>query len=205
VRILNKRTKFAIIAFTPPLTILIVILVFFLLNIVIELFQFLIAIVIVLPYSIALFGEYSLRGDNENENLSDYELNLIQENQNLIKTLELIIISFSLLFGLFTAIEFDLRIAGLPSSQLILLFGTPFGFDFFMATFVFIQVQVMGKDAYLTEAEIESLTIGFKKTKKIKNHVTKLRLANFTRKGCFYSLFIQIALIYPIVMNSIAT
>ena len=202
-RILNKRTKFALISFTPPLTILIAIVVILLLNIVIDLFQFFIAIVIVLPYSIALFGEYSLRGDDENENLSDYELSLIQENQNLLKTLEIIIISFSLLFGLFTAIEFDLRIAGMPSSLFILLFGTPFGFDFFMATFVFIQVQVMGKDAYLTEAEIESLTIGFKKTKKIKNQVTKLRLANFTRKGCFYSLFIQIALIYPIVMNSL--
>ena len=199
---MNKKTKFALIAFTPPLTILFAIIIFFLLNIIINLFAFLLIIIIVLPYSIAIFAEYSLKGDEESENLSDYELNLIQENQNLIKTLEIIIISFSLLFGLFTAIEFDLRLAGVPSSLFILLFGTPFGFDFFMATFVFIQVQVMGKDAYLTEVEIESLTIGFKKTKKIQNHVTKLRLANFTRKGCFYSLFIQIALIYPMVMNS---
>lgn len=200
---MNKKTKFALIAFTPPLTILIAILIFFLLNIIINLFIILLIIIIVLPYSIAIFAEYSLKGDEESEKLSDYELNLIQENQNLIKTLEIIIISFSLLFGLFTAIEFDLRMAGVSSSLFILLFGTPFGFDFFMATFVFIQVQVMGKDAYLTEAEIESLTISFKKTKKIKNQVTKLRLANFTRKACFYSLFIQIALIYPIVMVSI--
>jgi len=199
VRILNKKTKFALISFTPPLTILIVIIVFFLLSIAIDLFTILLAIVIVLPYSIAFFVEYSLRRDHENENLSDYELNLIQENQNLIKTLEIIIISFSLLFGLFTAIEIDLRLALVPSSKIIRLFSTPFGVDFFMATFVFIQVQVLGKDAYLTEAEIENLTIGVKKTEKIKNLVIKLRLANFTRKGCYYSLLIQIALIYPII------
>ncbi|GAG85286.1 unnamed protein product, partial [marine sediment metagenome] len=77
---LNKKTKFALISFTPPLTILIVIIVFFLLHIAIDLFTLLLAIVIVLPYSIAFFVEYSLRRDHENENLSDYELNLIQEN-----------------------------------------------------------------------------------------------------------------------------
>jgi hypothetical protein len=197
--ILIKKTKFALIAFTPPLTILIAIVVFFLLNIIIDLFTILLIIVIGLPYSIAFFVEYSLRGDDNSGDLSDYELNLIQENQNLIRTLEIIIISFSLLFGLFTAIEIDLRLAGVPSSTVIRLFSTPFGFDFFMATFVFIQVQVLGKDAYLTEAEIESLTIGVKKTKKTKNLVIKLRLANFTRKGCYYSLLIQIALIYPII------
>jgi hypothetical protein len=74
---MNKKTKFALIAFTPPLTILIAILIFFLLNIIINLFIILLIIIIVLPYSIAIFAEYSLKGDEESENLSDYELNLI--------------------------------------------------------------------------------------------------------------------------------
>lgn len=200
---MNKKIKFALVAFIPSLTILIVIIVFILLNIIIDLIGFLLIFIIILPYSIAISAEYFLKEDDERDNLSEYELNLIQENKNIIKALEIIIISFSLLFGLFTAIEFDLQIAGVPSSLLIRLLGAPFGVDFFMATFVFIQVQVFGKDAYLTKAEIESLTIGFKKTNKIKNLVKKLRLANFTRKGCYYSLLIQICLIYPVVMASV--
>ena len=201
---MNKKIRFALVSSTPPLTILFVIIVFLLLHISINLFVFILITIIVLPYCIAIYVEYSLRGDDETINLSDYELNLIQENANVIKSLEIIIISFSLLFGLFTAIEFDLQIAGVPSFLFIRLFGAPFGVDFFMATFVFIQVQVLGKDAYLTEAEIENLTIGFKKTKKIKNLVTKLRLASFTRKGCYYSLLIQIALVYPVIMSIVS-
>jgi hypothetical protein len=194
---MSKKVKFALIAFIPLLAILGAIIVLFLLNI-IDLILVVLITIIVLPYDIAFYVEYSLKGDYERDDLSAYELNLIQENKNIIKTIEVIIISFSLLFGLFTAIEFDLQIAGVPSSTFSLL-GPPIGVDFFMSTFVFIQVQVLGKDAYLTDAEIENLTIGIQKTDKIRNLISKLRLANFTRKGCYYSLFIQICLIYPTV------
>ena len=192
---MNKKTKFALIAFTPLIAILVAIIVFILLNI-FDLFLFSLLIIIFLPYCIAYYSEYSLKGDDERDELSAYELNLIQENKNIIKSIEVIIISFSLLFGLFTAIEFDLLIAGVSSFTFRLL-GPPIGVDFFTATFVFIQTQVVGKDAYLTDAEIEDLTIGFKITDKIKNLISKIRLANFTRNACFYSLLIQICLIYP--------
>ena len=194
---MNKKTKFALIAFTPLIAILIGIIVFILLDI-FNWFLFSLLTIIILPYCIALYSEYSLKRDDERDELSEYELNLIQEKKNIIKSIEVIIISFSLLFGLFTAIEFDLLIAGVSSSMFSLL-GPPIGVDFFTSTFVFIQTQVLGKDAYLTDSEIESLTIGFKKTDKIKNLISKIRLANFTRKGCFYSLLIQICLIYPMV------
>ena len=121
---------------------------------------------------------------------------MIQENKNILKTIEVIIISFSVLFGLFTAIEFDLLIEGVELPMFSLL-GPPIGIDFFMATFIFIQTQVLGKDAFLTDVEIENLTIGTQKTEKIENLILKLRLANFTRRGCYISLFIQICLIYP--------
>jgi len=192
---MRKKVKFALIAFILLLAILVAIIVNFLLNI-IDWFFIILIIIIVLPYDIAYYIEYSLKGDYERDDLSTYELNLIQEKKDIIKSLEVIIISFSLLFGLFTAIEFDLLIAGVSSSTFSFL-GPPIGVDFFTSTFVFIQVQVLGKDAYLTDAEIENLTIGFKKTDKIKNLISKIRLANFTRKGCFYSLLIQICLIYP--------
>jgi hypothetical protein len=192
---MNKKAKFALKAFIPLLAILVAIIVLFLLNI-IGLFHIVLIIIIVLPYDIAYYVEYSLKGDYERDDLSAYELNLIQENKNIIKTIEVIIISFSVLFGLFTAIEFDLQIEGVPSFMFSLL-GPPIGVDFFMSTFVYIQVQVLGKDAYITDAEIENLTIGIQKTDKIRNLIIKLRLANFTRKGCYYSLFIQICLIYP--------
>ena len=195
--IMNKKVKFSLIAFTPLIAILIAIIVFILLNI-FNLFLFALLIIVIFPYCLAYYSEYSLKGDYERDELSAYELNLIQENQNILKTIEVIIISFSLLFGLFTAIQFDLQIAGVSNSMLS-LFSPPIGIDFFMATFVFIQVQVLGKDAYLTDAEIENLTIGIQKTDKIRNLISKLRLANFTRKGCYYSLFIQICLIYPTV------
>ncbi|MHA2287321.1 MAG: hypothetical protein ACXABG_00915 [Promethearchaeota archaeon] len=194
---MSKKVKFALIAFTPLLAILIATIVFLLLNI-FDLFLFALLTIIFLPYCIAYYSEYSLKGDYERDELSAYELNLIQENKNIIKTIEVIIISFSLLFGLFTAIEFDLQIAGASSSMFSLL-GPPIGVDFFMSTFVFIQVQVLGKDAYLTDAEIENITIGIHKSDKIRNLISRLRLANFTRKGCYYSLFIQICLIYPSV------
>ena len=192
---MNKKVKFALLAFTPLLAILIAIIVFNFLNI-FDLFLFSLLIIIILPYCIAYYSEYSLKGDDERDELSAYELNLIQEKKNIIKSIEVIIISFSLLFGLFTAIEFDLLIAGVSSFAFRLL-GPPIGVDFFTSTFVFIQTQVLGKDAYLTDAEIEDLTIGFKKTDRIKNLISKIRLANFTRNACFYSLLIQICLIYP--------
>ena len=194
---MNKKVKFTLKAFIPLLAILVAISVLFLLNI-IELFHVVLIILIVLPYDIAYYVEYSLKGDYERDDLSAYELNLIQENKNIIKTIEVIIISFSLLFGLFTAIEFDLQIEGVQNVMFSLL-GPPIGVDFFMSTFVFIQVQVLGKDAYIKDAEIENLTLGSQKTDKIRNLISKLRLANFTRKGCYYSLFIQICLIYPSV------
>jgi len=200
---MNNKVKFAIIASIPLMAILIVIVVFILLNI-FDLYLIVLIVIIILPYSIAYYAEYSLNVNNERNILSAYELNLIQENKNLVKSIEIIIISFSLLFGLFTAIEFDLQIAEVPSSLFIRLISAPFGVDFFMSTFVFIQVQVLGKDAYLTDAEIENLTIGFNKTDKIKNLISKLRLANFTRKGCYYSLFIQICLIYPIAIFAVS-
>ena len=199
---MKKKAKYALKAFIPPLAMFGAIIVLFLLNM-IEVFHIVLIIIIVLPYDIAYYIEYSLKGDYEGDDLSAYELNLIQENKNILKTIEVIIISFSLLFGLFTAIEFDLQIEGVPFSTFSLL-GPPIGVDFFMSTFVFIQVQVLGKDAYLKEEEIENLTIGMQKTDKIKNLVKKLRLANFTRKGCYYSLFIQICLIYPSVSFTIS-
>ena len=194
---MNKKTKYALKAFIPLLAMFGAIIVLFILNM-IGVFEIVLIIIIVLPYDIAYYVEYSLKGDYERDDLSAYELNLIQENKNIIKTIEIIIISFSLLFGLFTAIEFDLQIEGVPFSTFSLL-GPPIGVDFFMATFVFIQVQVLGKDAYLTEEEMANLTIDIRKTDKIKNMIIKLRLANFTRKGCYYSLFIQLCLIYPSV------
>jgi hypothetical protein len=158
--------------------------------------------IVVFPYCVAIYVEYPKRGDKKIENLSEYELNLIQEKDHIIKVIEIIIISFSLLFGLFTAIEFDLQIAEVPNFINLRLIGAPFGVDFFMSTFVFIQVQVFGKDAYLTEAELQNLTINSRKTDKIRNLLSKLHLANFTRRDCYYSLFIQICLIYPIVLFS---
>jgi len=193
---MNKKVQVALKAVIPLLAILVAIIVLFLLNI-FTLFHIVLIIIIVFPYDVAFYVEYSKR-DYERDDLSAYEFNLIQENKNIIKTIEVIIISFSLLFGLFTAIEFDLQIEGVTNPMFSLL-GPPIGVDFFMSTFVFIQVQVLGKDAYLTEAEIESLTIDSRKTDKIVNLISKLRLANFTRKGCYYSLFIQICLIYPSV------
>jgi len=197
---MNKKAKFALIAFTPLIAFLIALIVNILFNI-FDLFLFAVLSIILLPYCIAYYSEYSLKGDYERDDLSAYELNLIQENQNILKTIEVIIISFSLLFGLFTAIDFDLQIAGV-SNPMLSLFSPPIGIDFFMSTFVFIQVQVLGKDAYLTDAEIENLTLGIQKTDKIRNLIAKLRLANFTRKGCYYSLFIQICLIYPTISFS---
>lgn len=193
--IISTKVKFALRAFIFLLVILVAIIVLLLLNI-IDVFLAVLIIIIVLPYDIAYFIEYSLKGDNERDELSAYEFNLIQERKNIIKTIEVIIISFSLLFGLFTAIEFDLLIAGVSSFTFGLL-GPPIGVDFFTSTFVFIQTQVLGKEAYLTDAELVNLTIGFKKTDKIKNLISKIRLANFTRKACFYSLLIQICIIYP--------
>ena len=38
---------------------------------------------------------------------------------------------------------------------------------------------------------------------KIINIVKKMRFANFIRKGCYYSLLIQISLVYPLVMANI--
>jgi len=199
---MSKKVKFALIAFTPLIAIVIALIVNIVFNI-LDLFLFALLTIILLPYCIAYYSEYSLKGDDERDELSAYELNLIQENKNIIKTIEVIIISFSLLFGLFTAIDFDLQIAGV-SSPMFSLLGPPIGVDFFMSTFVFIQVQVLGKDAYLTDAEIENLTIGSQKTEKIRNLISKLRLANFTRKGCYYSLFIQICLIYPSVSFTVS-
>jgi len=193
--IISTKVKFALRAFIFLLVILVAIIVLLLLNI-IDVFLAVLIIIIVFPYDIAYFIEYSLKGDNERDELSAYEFNLIQERKNIIKTIEVIIISFSLLFGLFTAIEFDLLIAGVSSFTFGLL-GPPIGVDFFTSTFVFIQTQVLGKEAYLTDAELVNLTIGFKKTDKIKNLISKIRLANFTRKACFYSLLIQICIIYP--------
>ncbi|MFX0075207.1 MAG: hypothetical protein ACFE96_07185 [Candidatus Hermodarchaeota archaeon] len=200
---MNKKIKYGIIAFIPSCTIFfaLIILLLFSISILIILLMY---TIIVFPYCIAIYLEYSKRGDKKIENLSDYELNLIQEKDHIIKALEIIIISFSLLFGLFTAIEFDLQIAEVPNSINLRLIGAPFGVDFFMATFVFIQVQVFGKDSYLTEAELESLTINSKKTDKIKNLLKRLHLANFTRRGCYYSLLIQICMIYPVVMFSVS-
>jgi hypothetical protein len=192
---MNNKVKYALKAFIPLLLILVAIIVLFFSNI-ISLFHVALISVIVFPYDIAFYLEYSLK--EEREDLSAYEFNLLQENKNIIKTIEVIIISFSLLFGLFTAIEFDLQIEGV-SNPMFSLLGPPIGIDFFMSTFIFIQTQVLGKDAYLSDAEIESLTIGSQKTDKIRNLLSKLRLANFTRKGCYYSLFIQICLIYPSV------
>lgn len=192
---MNKKTKFTLIVFTPLIAILFAIIVFISLNI-FDLFLFSLLIIIFLPYCIAYYSEYSLKGDDERDELSAYELNLIQEKNNIIKSIEIIIISFSLLFGLFTAIEFDLLIAGVSSFAFRLL-SPPIGVDFFTSTFVYIQTQVLGKDAYLTDAEIEDLTIGFKKTDKIKNLISKIRLGNFTRMACFYSLLIQICVIFP--------
>ena len=91
-------------------SILLVLIALMFLNI-IDIINFLLYTVIAFPYCIALYIEYSKKGDPKIENLSDYELNLIQEKDNIIKSLEIIIISFSLLFGLFTAIEFDFQIA----------------------------------------------------------------------------------------------
>ncbi|MFX0138005.1 MAG: hypothetical protein ACFFDN_30465, partial [Candidatus Hodarchaeota archaeon] len=90
---MNKKVKFALIAFIPLLAILVAIIVFFLLNI-IDLFIIVLIIIIVLPYNIAYYVEYSLKGDNEDDKLSAYQFNLIQENKNIIKAIEIIIISF---------------------------------------------------------------------------------------------------------------
>ena len=200
---MNNKIKYALIVFIPTFIILSTLIVFMLLNF-IDVIILLLYSAIVLPYSIALYVEYSKIGDDKIDNLSEYELNLIQEKDSIIKSLEIIIISFSLLFGLFTAIEFDLQIAGVPTSIFLRLIGAPFGVDFFMATFVFLQTQVFGKDAYLSETEIENLTLSSKKTNKIINMLKRIRLANFTRKGCYYSLLIQICMIYPIVMTSVS-
>ena len=192
---LSKKVKIALIAATPMVVIFIANIVFFLLNS-FDLFFFSLLTIIFLPYCIGYYSEYSLGGECKRDEISEYELNLIQENKNIIKTIEVIIISFSLLFGLFTAIEFDLLLAEVSSFTFRLL-GPPIGVDFFTATFVFIQTQVLGKEAYLKDAELESLTIGTQKTEKINNLISKIRLANFTRKACFYSLMIQICIIYP--------
>jgi hypothetical protein len=200
---MNKKIKFGIIAFIPSCTILVALVILLLFNIG-NLILLLLYAIIVFPYCIAIYIEYSKNGNIKIEKLTEYELNLIQEKDHIIKALEIIIISFSLLFGLFTAIEFDLQIAGAPTSIFLRLIGAPFGVDFFMATFVFIQVQVFGKDAYLKEAELESLTTNSEKTDKIKNMLKILHLANFTRRGCYYSLLIQICMIYPIVMASVS-
>lgn len=200
---MNKKTKYAIFVIIPLIAILGLLVTLFLLNVV-DIIIVLLAASIVLPYGIAIYVEYSKTGEKKGEKLSDYELNLIQEKDSIIKTLEIIIISFSLLFGLFTAIEFDLQIAGVPTSIFLRLIGAPFGVDFFMATFVFIQTQVFGKEAYLKEVELEGLTTSSPKTEKIINMLKKLHLANFTRRGCYYSLLIQICMIYPIVMTSVS-
>lgn len=200
---MNNKIKFALIAFVPSLSILLVLITLMFLNL-LDIINFLLYTVIAFPYCIALYIEYSKKRDPKIENLSDYELNLIQEKDNIIKSLEIIIISFSLLFGLFTAIEFDFQLAGDPSSIFIRLIAAPFGVDFFMATFVYIQAQVFGKDAYLKNTEIEELAINSKKSEKIKNMLIKIRLANFTRKGCYYSLLIQISMIYPIVITMVS-
>jgi hypothetical protein len=200
---MSKKAKYAVLVFIPLIAVLSLLVVLFFLNI-IDIILLLLVACIILPYGIAYFIEYSKSGAKLGENLTDYELNLIQEKDSLIKTLEIIIISFSFLFGLFTAIEFDLQTAGVPTSIFLRLIGAPFGVDFFMGTFVFLQTQVFGKEAYLTGAELESLTTDTDKTNKIKNMLQRLHLANFTRRGCYYSLMLQICMIYPIVMTSVS-
>ena len=201
---MSKKFKLALLAFLPSIIVLLIFIVFVLWLAIFDWVIFFPLIIIIIPYNIAFVLEYTLEMGEERNRLSEYELSLIREKENIIKSLEIIIVSFSLLFGLFTSIEFDLIIAGMPNSQFIRLLGAPFGVDFFMSTFVFLQVQIFGKNAYLNSSEIDDLTVGFEKTSKIKNQLSKLSFANFTRKGCYYSLLIQICLIYPVVMSIVA-
>lgn len=83
------------------------------------------------------------------------------------------------------------------------LLASLFGFNFFMATFVFIQTQVLGKDAFLKKSEIDSTNIDSQKTSKMIRLISKMRFANFVRKGCYFSLLIQISLVYPFVMGNV--
>ena len=200
---MNRRIKFGLISFLPLLVVLSLFCLIMIFNLNAYFYTLILISMILLPYTIAFFIEYSENLNVNRENLSESELNLIQENKNIIKSLEIIIISFSFLFGLFTSIQFDLQIVGNDSYQLMNLLASLFGVNFFLATFVFLQTQVLGKDAFLIKPEIESLSLESHKTPKITQLVKKMRFANFIRKGCYYSLLIQITLVYPLIMANI--
>lgn len=200
---MHKKGKVGIIALLPMLMISLVFSMFIIFSIDFELTTIILIFLVTIPYSLAFFIEYSEKNDPKGGKLTESELNLIQEHKNIIKSLEIIIISFSFLFGLFTSIQFDLQLVGNASYKLMNLLASLFGVNFFMGTFVFIQTQVLGKDAFLKKSEIDSTTIETQKTSKMIRLIKKMRFANFVRKGCYFSLLIQISLVYPFVMGNV--
>ena len=68
---MNAKVKFALKAFVPLFLIIVAISTLFLLD-VLELFHVILIILIVLPYDIAYYAEYSSKAEDERENISPY-------------------------------------------------------------------------------------------------------------------------------------
>ncbi len=181
----------------------IIILVLILLGIQINVNLFLFINSTLFPYLYAFYREYSIKAPIRETKLSEYDFYLIHQKKNIIKSMEIFSIILSFLFGLFITFNFNLLLVQNPVAELIGYIGSSFGINFFMATLVFIQTQVLEMKAFLSREEIENLSTNSLITKKIENFIKKLKFANFVRKGCYFSLLVQISIFYPIAMDSL--
>ncbi len=201
---MKKKLKIGICGILPLVIIVIIIFMLIIFKIQFNVMLFIFIFAAITPYIYAFYREFSVEEDLAEKKLSEYELNLIQENKQIVKTLEIMSLIFSFLFGLFTNLDFQLRLSQNPSAELIGYLSMLFAINFFMATFVFIQTQVLGKDAFLTKKEIEEISIKSPKTRKIENFLKRLHFANLIRKGCYFSLLVQICIFYPFSMINLS-
>lgn len=194
---MNKKILL-ILCLTPIVIIGVLFLVFFILSIQIDYWMFLFITTILAPYCFAFYQEY--KADSDVQKLTEHELNLIQEKENIVKTFEIISIILSFLFGLFMTFNFDLLVNQHPFAEPISYIANSFAFNFFMSTFAFMQTQVLGKDLFLTEEEVENISITSPMTNKIMKFIKRFKFANFVRMAIYYSLLVQISVLYPIIM-----
>jgi len=140
-----------------------------------------------IPFSISYFKEEGIK----NNTLSEYELNLIQEKDHIYKSLEIIIIPYSILFGLFINVHFNLQIARSTLYFVIDFFIIVIGTNLFVSIFALLGILFLGKELFLSKDEIKLLKINSQKTVKVKKLVNKIQWANIIRRGCIYSLYLQ--------------
>lgn len=75
---MNKKFKFGIYAVIPLLAFLMILVLYFLIGISVEFYSVTLIFIIIIPYSIAFFLEYSLDVDKKTKVLSESELNRME-------------------------------------------------------------------------------------------------------------------------------